>query len=164
MNYYSDIAEGYDELHGAEQDRKLQQFLDRVTLNPHSTLLDVGCATGRSAQLLDVQWFGVEPAKGLIEQAPPEIRERIKHAKGELPFPEAGFDTILSLTCLQNYDDIPQGIREMVRVCKPNGLLLISFLKKAKNAAVIEHEIRTLHVEDFWEEQHDKMFICRRKV
>lgn len=159
--YYSGIAPGYDALYGAEQDAKLLEFLGHV--EPSGILLDVGCGTGRSAALLPaVRWYGVEPAAGLISHAPAELRPRIKQGVGEaLPFPEASFDAVLSLTALQNYDDPAAGLAEMLRVCVPGGLLLVSFLKASPKAALLDALVRRiLPVAESWEQAKDMMYVC----
>jgi ubiquinone/menaquinone biosynthesis C-methylase UbiE len=167
-DYYSEIAEGYDELHSAEQEKKLHDFLARVALRHNLTLLDVGCGTGRSAKLLsfyDLQWHGIDPSDGLLAQADSEIRARIRKASAEdIPWPDASFDIIISLTALQNFIHPAKGTQEMKRVAKPGALLLISFLKKSQkheelNRLLHEHLI----VKEQWEQEQDMMYICENK-
>jgi ubiquinone/menaquinone biosynthesis C-methylase UbiE len=162
-DYYSTIAAGYNELHGAEQDEKLREFFERIELRNNITLLDVGCGTGRSAEFFDnIHWYGIDPSSGLIAQAPASARLRIKEASAEsIPFPDASFDVILSLTALQNFTDAKQGINEMKRVAKPGAVFLISFLKKSPRAQTL----RALMKEEFsiveaWEQDKDYMYIC----
>jgi len=160
-DYYSEIAPGYDELHGEEQDRKLVSFLERVTIPDAATVLDVGCGTGRSIRLLNGHWHGVEPAEGLIEHAHPEAKPRIvKGVAEDLPFPDASFDVVLSLTVLQNVEDPAKALAEMKRVCKPSGIMLISYLNVA--ASRLDVLVRELFsVQEEWERKPDRMFICR---
>jgi len=163
MDFYSTIAPGYDELYGEEQDAKLREFLEKVTLLPGWSLLDVGCGTGRSAKLLrNVKWQGLEPAQGLIKCAPEDVQRKITLASAEaIPFPAGMFDVILSLTALQNFDDPKKGLDEMARVCKKNGLLLISFLKKFSKTEKLDALIReTFLVRDSWEQEKDVMYVC----
>ncbi len=168
-DYYSSIAPGYDELHGAEQDEKLREFLARVELREGITLVDVGCGTGRSMAMLDdlsIQWHGIEPSAGLIEHAAPAARIRIKQARGEeLPFPDASFDVILSLTALQNFDDPQKGLREMLRVAKPGAIFLISFLKKSPKRDELDRLVREgFQSVDAWEQSKDLMYICSQPI
>lgn len=162
-DYYSGIAAGYDELHGAEQDEKLREFLGKVTLPACTVLLDVGCGTGRSALLLNVDWQGIEPSPGLIAQAPASIRTRITIGSAEqLPYPDGHFDAVLSLTALQNFSDPAKGLAEMGRVSKREAIILISFLKKSPKAERLDALIRErLIVDDSWEQSKDMMYICK---
>jgi ubiquinone/menaquinone biosynthesis C-methylase UbiE len=165
-DYYSSIAPGYNELHGKEQDAKLQEFLDRVDLKPGITVLDVGCGTGRSATMLDiygVHWHGIEPAKGLIDHAVKEANGRIILGSAEaISWPDASFDVILSITCLQNFLDVKKGLLEMKRVAKRNAVVMISFLKKSEKREFLDGLVRkSFSVIESWEQQHDCMYLCR---
>jgi ubiquinone/menaquinone biosynthesis C-methylase UbiE len=175
-DYYSDIAPGYDQLHGAEQDAKLRELLRRaaaqgIVIAPNTKVLDVGCGMGRSAALLAaegfspdvIDWHGVEPSDGLVTQAPPEVRSRITIAPGEhIPFPDRSFSIVVSLTALHNYDDIVQGVQELRRVLMAGGVLLISTLRKSSKRAEIDALLRsTFSVVDSWEFAQDVQYICR---
>lgn len=164
-DYYTSIAGGYDELHGAEQDEKLQQFLQRVDLSPQATLLDVGCGTGRSMRLLDVHWHGIDPSPGLLAHAAPQSRLRMRLAAAEaIPYPDASFDVILSLTAMQNFSDPAAGIAEMRRVAKPGALFLISFLKKSPRRAALHTLMeQQFTIQEYWEQSKDCMYICASK-
>jgi SAM-dependent methyltransferase len=92
--------------------------------------LEVGCARGTVSHFLrsaggnwihaDTDRSNVEAAIGLIKngviQIPPNI----------LPFPDAIFDVIVSLDYLEHVHDDLASMKEMRRVLKPGGLLLIS--------------------------------------
>jgi ubiquinone/menaquinone biosynthesis C-methylase UbiE len=161
--YYSSIAPGYDALYGAEQDEKLREFLRRAHIPTKGRILDIGCGTARSAQSFPhLDWHGVEPAQGLVDRAPQSARPYIILARGEaLPFNDNEFDVVLSLTALQNYDDAEQGIREMGRVVKSDGILLVSFLKRSAKAMALDAALRKhLRILDSWESAKDMMYIC----
>ena len=165
-DYYSQIAPGYDELHGREQDAKLRELLARVTLREHATVLDVGCATGRSAAFLpDALWHGVEPSAGLVARATPSVRARILTGRAEsLPFGEASFDVVLCVTVLQNVDDATRAMDEMRRVLKPRGILLVSFLRKAAQREAFDRLLRErFAVRDSWEFAQDTCYVCVRQ-
>ena len=46
-----------------------------------------------------------------------------------LPFEDKGFDTVISLTTLQNFENIEKAIKEMERVCRKT--LIVSIIKKS---------------------------------
>jgi ubiquinone/menaquinone biosynthesis C-methylase UbiE len=162
-DYYSSIAPSYDELYGAEQEEKLQEFLKRASLPSRGKMLDVGCGTGKSiASFPGWDWHGIEPAQGLIDHADIDTKPKIILGKGEsLPFPDAHFDMVLSLTALQNYDDPEQGLLEMRRVLNHDGKILLSFLKKSEKKELLDQIIRKqLHILDAWESAKDMMYVC----
>ena len=71
MNYYDGIAPGYDELHKEEQLSKLMVMIDGLNVKSDDRVLDVGCGTAFSFELLHplgCRYQGVEPSKGLIAQ------------------------------------------------------------------------------------------------
>lgn len=162
MGYYDAIAPGYDELHKEEQLAKITLMLDWLRIRPEDRVLDVGCGTAFSFELLlpltpKVQ--GVEPAKGLITQS--RYAGKITNCAAEkLPFPDRLFTVVLSVTALQNFDDPRQGLMEMRRVCSDR--LAISFLKRSGRAAELRDLIRELFtVEEEIEENKDLIFCCK---
>jgi len=166
-DYYSQIAPGYDALHGAEQDAKVRELLAKVELAQNATVLDVGCGTGRSSLLLpDVQWHGIEPSPGLIAHAALDVRGRILNGVAEdLPFGEASFDVVLCVTVLQNVTDAHKALSEMRRVLKPNGVLLLSFLRKAQQRASYDEMAREFFlVKTTWEFAQDVCYVCERVI
>jgi demethylmenaquinone methyltransferase/2-methoxy-6-polyprenyl-1,4-benzoquinol methylase len=163
--YYTEIASGYDALHGEEQDRKLRQFLERVRLREGLVVLDVGCGTGRSAAMLalyDAHWHGIDPSSGLLAYARMQKGKAVQGMAEAMPYPDASFDVVISLTALQNFIDPIKGLKEMRRVAKPGAIFFISFLKKAAKHEELDTAIRSLYaVEEHWEEPQDRMYICR---
>lgn len=165
-DYYSTIAPGYDELYGLEQDDKLKEFLAKIEIPYQASLLDVGCGTGRSNLLLpQVKWQGIDPSQGLIAHAHADVRKKIICCRGEeLPYPPGMFEYILSLTALQNFDDIDKGLSEMQRVLRPSGTLLLSFLKRSERTQqIVPIVAKYFEVQDSWENKKDFMFICKQK-
>ncbi len=160
-DYYSGIADGYDELHGEEQDAKLQEFLDRIEISGGAKVLDVGCGTGRSFERIGVRdWQGIDPSQGLIDRSP--VKERILLGRAEeLPFPENTFDVVVCLTALQNFDRPRKGLEEIRRVCKENGVVLLSFLKRSPKRERLQQLVREVFGQTVgWEQQHDLMHIA----
>ena len=46
MGYYDAISEGYDDLHGEEQENKLAIIKEKLKIGEKDLLLDVGCGSG----------------------------------------------------------------------------------------------------------------------
>lgn len=157
MDYYTETASGYNELHGEEQRRKLALIKELVIPKKADLLLDVGCGTGISSDF-DCMVIGIDPSSGLLGQ---NKNSFLILGKGEaLPFKDSCFDFVLSLTSLHNFDDIEKGISEMKRVGKSD--IIISVLKKAQQFDLIE---KLLHhyfvVTKTVNDEHDCIFFCK---
>lgn len=128
--YYECMANSYDDMHVDPRDehyRALQYISCFLTLSGVSSVLDVGCGTGRGLRYFlqnypHIRVNGVEPVKSLVEQAthrnavPPSC---IVRARGEvLPFAENSFDASCELGVLHHVRQPAQVVREMMRVSK----------------------------------------------
>ncbi|MFN8221316.1 MAG: class I SAM-dependent methyltransferase [Fimbriimonadales bacterium] len=135
------MAEGWREsadawiAHVDRGDLNRTQLLDPVVLDLVGTgakrVLDVGCGEGRFCRMLrsrGVQAVGIEPIPALVETAQsrgPEIP--IVRGSGELlPFRSDAFDVVVAYLTLIDIPDFRAAIREMARVCRPGGFLVIA--------------------------------------
>jgi ubiquinone/menaquinone biosynthesis C-methylase UbiE len=95
-------------------------------------LLDVAMGDGRNLPLLarDCQVFGVDISRVLLEKALRDYPDRDLHLiVGEaenLPFPDATFDNLFSLGALNHVNDPGKALREMARVVKPGGTIVVA--------------------------------------
>jgi ubiquinone/menaquinone biosynthesis C-methylase UbiE len=158
MTYYNEIAQGYNELHGEEQRKKMQiveQILEKLKPKPDE-ILDVGCGTGISTP---DGATGVDPNIELLKQHPGYSKGKAILSKAEqLPFKDKQFDVVISLTAIHNFDDIEKGLREIKRVGKR---FIFSVLKKANTFDKIKKLItEVFDVKETIEEQHDVIFVC----
>lgn len=93
---------------------------------PH--ILDVGCGTG--ANLLLLSKFGDAEGVDVSADALSFCRERglekVKQGTAEqLPYDEATFDLVTALDVVEHLDDDLAGLKEMRRVLRPDGRVLI---------------------------------------
>ena len=140
MNYYDQIAEGYDRLHKEEQLEKLEAIRQYMDIRFTDSLLDVGCGTGFSLDYFTVsQAVGVDPSKGLLEQYAGKHSVYQQSAE-QLSFKENTFDVVISVTALQNFDDVSQGIKEICRVGKQR--FALSILKRSPRLPEARAEIK----------------------
>lgn len=157
---YDHIADSYNELHGAEQRRKLSLLLSETTL-PDGPVLDVGCATAHLSVLFSGrEYVGLDPSEPLLSLAPKGVR--LVHGRGEeLPFEDASFPVVLSLTALHNYSDWFQGVDELVRVS--SDLVLVGVLKKsAEHDEIVSRLTHVFHVDSAIDDQHDSLLVLRK--
>ncbi|HLJ03429.1 MAG TPA: class I SAM-dependent methyltransferase [Solirubrobacteraceae bacterium] len=103
--------------------------LDRLALPSDAQILDAGCGSGRTLEEL-VRYgtvFGIEldpeAAQAARARGAGEVHEgRLE----ELPWPEATFDLITCLDVIEHTPDDRVTLRELRRVCKPGGHLLVT--------------------------------------
>jgi ubiquinone/menaquinone biosynthesis C-methylase UbiE len=162
MTYYDDIADGYSELHGAEQSKKARMIATILHPAPEETLLDVGCGDGSYLELFDCKAVGIDPSQALIDKYKGKHKVMLGAAE-KLPFNDAEFDNVISITAIQNFEDIEKGLKEIERVGR--GKFALSYLKKSPRAEWVDHLIRKLFfVVEVIEEDKDFIFICRKKL
>lgn len=117
-----------------------QQALER----PPQRILDVCCGTGKLAEALHTRFPGAEVvatdfcremvAIG-VQQAPPAVRFRVADTL-RLPFADARFDAITVAFGIRNVADYRAGLREMVRVVRPGGQVLILEFTLPRNRVI----------------------------
>ena len=160
MNYYDEISEGYEELHKEEQEKKIQIIKTKFQPNKEQTLLDVGCGTGLTTRTWDCKRTGIDPSKKLLEKAIQQDKEgNYKEASAEqIPYPDNNFDIVISITAIQNFDDIEKGLNEIKRVGKDK--FILTFLKKSSKKEKIEALItKIFKIKERIEEDKDIIFL-----
>jgi ubiquinone/menaquinone biosynthesis C-methylase UbiE len=134
-SHFDSIADVYDAslpAHVVEHYlRKRTRFV--IEHCPRGSGLDVGCGTGALAARLAAEGFrmsGVDPSEGMLgvlrEQAPGV--EAMQGSGTELPFPDDGFDLVLTVATLHHIaapGDVARTLAEMVRVARPGGRILV---------------------------------------
>src|SRR5262249_25299354 len=94
--------------------------------------LEVGIGSGENLPFLPSDWtvFGVDIARTqlkLCRERHPETSGRLAWAEGEeLPFDDATFDACWSVGGFNYYRDHEQALREMRRVTKPGGPVVVA--------------------------------------
>lgn len=125
--FYSTTASTYDAEHGAEfqHKRAFRLALPFLVGIGVSTVLDVGCGTGRGMRLIeqsipDAQVIGVDPSAALLEIARVEhgiAADRLIEGSGEhLPFDDGSFDAAVAVAVLHHVADPWPIVQEMLRV------------------------------------------------
>lgn len=96
------------------------------------SLLDIACGTGQLLSLLSrghskATLAGIDASEKMLARA----RQRVPHVllkKGDvhhLPFEDASFDYVVSTEAFHHFDDQEKVLREMKRVAKKNGNVVI---------------------------------------
>lgn len=109
--------------------RVIRAELDRLGLRTGADILDAGCGSGRTlAELVD---YGTVSGIELSEQAAEIARARglgeVRVGRLEqLPWPDESFDLITCLDVIEHTPDDRVTLRELRRVCRPEGWLLVT--------------------------------------
>ena len=115
-------------------------MLERIRAKQFRNALDVGCGEGRFCRMMQrsgIGTIGIDPTHELIKRAQrsdPSGDYRIGKAEA-IGFPDASFDVVVSYLRLIDIANISRAIREMVRVLRPEGTLLIANLNGFATAA-----------------------------
>ncbi|MGL5094785.1 MAG: class I SAM-dependent methyltransferase [Planctomycetia bacterium] len=146
--------------------RLVRRWIERTTAAPAEAdasprLLDVGAGTGRFATEM-ADRFRVVAVDDHAESAALAARRPnvtfLKADSGRLPFADGAFDVATALDVLEHLDDDLGALREMARVVKPSGVVVVTvpaFRLLWSRWDVVLHHRRRYH----W---HEVMKLARR--
>lgn len=112
--------------------------LNQVRIKPNFVVLDVGCGGGRTIgklanQAFKGRVFGVDYSKDMVAYSRQENKKlvdngRIQLVQGSiewLSFPDDFFDLVTAIETYYFWTDLTEAFKEIKRVLKPAGMLLI---------------------------------------
>jgi SAM-dependent methyltransferase len=109
--------------------RIIRTELDRAPLPPQARVLDAGCGSGRTLEELEPygEVYGIEIDPEAAEVARSRgVGEVAVGRLEDLPWEDATFDLITCLDVIEHTPDDRVTLRELRRVCKPAGWLLVT--------------------------------------
>ena len=154
--YYDTIARGYGELHREEQLNKLNIIKKNIKIGKNALMLDVGCGPCFSTEIFKCKVVGIDPSIKMLAQAKNGlfVMGRAEH----LPFKDGCFDVAISVTSVQNFDDVKKALLEIRRVS--NDRIVLTALKKSKKLDQVQNLIcKLFSVKKIVEEDKDLIFI-----
>lgn len=145
---FSDAKEFYEEreteryassraMHRAQRGLTLRA-LELALFPLDSTLLDAGCGNGFSMQVLKEVGYagvkGVDASPSMVVQAKARGFDAFEGDLRKLPFPNASFDGIISVSALQwlKVGDVQRVAREFRRVLRAGGKVVAQFYPKSE--------------------------------
>ncbi|MBI5933834.1 MAG: methyltransferase domain-containing protein [Chloroflexi bacterium] len=131
---YNEIADGYEKMLWFDQHilgvaRHRRQLISRAS----GRILDLACGTGLNFPFfpptseiiaVDLSPRMLDVARQKAKYLNLNVQAQIMDA-GKLEFGDAGFDTVTSTLSTCTFPDPIQALREMQRVCRPDGLILL---------------------------------------
>ena len=139
---YNKVAKKYDKkMKRILPDTYRQMAADCLTGN---SVLDIACGTGtflQKAVRMGFSCTGMDLSPGMLEQAKiklPEVR-LMTASYYEIPFHDDEFDNVVSTYALGGvHVEVPKVLAEMVRVCKPGGLIIILDWQKKEKENILD--------------------------
>jgi ubiquinone/menaquinone biosynthesis C-methylase UbiE len=164
IDYTSHLA-AYDErfrhrVTGYKERLRRRSVLKAVGSMPRNArILDVGCGTGRGLwYLLSAGFYrltGVDYTMGMLEKIPGNVYSQfpgseVSRVRGDafyLPFSDNAFDLVTSLNFLHMFRLALQHriVREMRRVCRPGGLIVVELESIHKGLSRYREQRRVAH-------------------
>jgi ubiquinone/menaquinone biosynthesis C-methylase UbiE len=120
---------------------------ERLPLRPEDRVLELGFAHGRTLAALAARVprgraVGVDPSETMLAMAGRRLRRPIAAGRVELrlasaealPFPDASFDAAYAANSVQFWPGPERSLREVRRVLRPGGTLLLAIRLNEPNA------------------------------
>jgi ubiquinone/menaquinone biosynthesis C-methylase UbiE len=145
--YYDEFAERYDDHRGGRVPGGYHDLIDELELGflrPRAQgreVLEVGCGTGLLLERIDSfagRAVGVDLSPGMLERARARGLEVEEASATSLPFEDASFDVVCSFKVLAHVREIEHAVREMVRVARPGGTLVLEFYNRRSLRSLVK--------------------------
>jgi ubiquinone/menaquinone biosynthesis C-methylase UbiE len=142
MNYFQELAAKYDAWfktpHGQYVYRcEREMIMSLAAVRPGMHIADIGCGTGiYTDELLsagaNVVGIDISPEMLAIAAAKNERHgDKVRFVTGDaaaLPFADASFDMVFSITAMEFFSQPRQCLQEMFRIVRPGGQMIVATL------------------------------------
>ena len=130
VTVFEQHAQEYDEWFDAHEPVYQAELAALRQLVPTDSLgIEVGVGTGRFAVPLGIR-FGIDPSQRILNIARARGLQVCQAVGERLPFRDKQFDFVLIMTVICFVDDVPTLLRELNRVLKRGGQLVIGFINR----------------------------------
>lgn len=131
---YEKLASTYDWVFGPTLHAGRLQAMQRMAIAPNDRILEVGVGTGINLSLYpkDCQLTGIDLSEGMLEKAHERVAEKsmrnvrlLQMDATRLSFDDDAFDIVYAPYLISVVPDPVAVAREMRRVCRPGGRIII---------------------------------------
>ena len=138
---FEDHAGDYDRWFDDHNDTyQAQLIMLRKALPDHGRGLEVGVGSGRFAVPIGIA-YGIDPSRELTQMAKRRGIEVVRGEGDRLPYRADSFDYVLMMTVICFLDDVIAVFREVNRVIRPGGILVVGFIEKdGEIQRIYQHE------------------------
>jgi phosphatidylethanolamine/phosphatidyl-N-methylethanolamine N-methyltransferase len=131
---YEKLASVYDWVFGPTLHAGRLQAMQRMAISPKDRILEVGVGTGINLALYpkDCQLTGIDLSEGMLEKAHERVAEKamrnvrlLQMDATRLTFDDDSFDIVYAPYLISVVPDPVAVAREMKRVCRPGGRIIV---------------------------------------
>jgi phosphatidylethanolamine/phosphatidyl-N-methylethanolamine N-methyltransferase len=152
---YAGWARIYDRIYGPVFQDSRERAIRSLRTQPGQRILEVGVGTGLVLPLYprNCQIVGIDLSEAMLEKARARVQELglgnvelYAMDAGRMRFPDSSFDVVVAAYVVTAVPEYQKVIREMIRVCKPEGrILMLNHLTSSNPVvAAIERAISPL--------------------
>lgn len=124
---YSQEYEAWFETHQELYEAEIKT-IEKLLL-PFENGVEIGIGSGRFALPLGIK-AGIEPSEKMAHIARSKGLEVIEGIAEKLPLKDENYDFVLMVTTICFVDDALQSLKEIYRILKPGGFVIIGFVEK----------------------------------
>jgi ubiquinone/menaquinone biosynthesis C-methylase UbiE len=144
LNYYQAIADDYDkvqhltfDIQNEDENEVRLKNISHLKLVPSATVLEIACGTGRDSRVIANQLdangnlYVQDISSAMLTQCQKRLKNvsvPVNYSTGNaayLSFPDNCFDAVYSFGGLNVFDDKKRSLKEMARVTKPGGRIVV---------------------------------------
>jgi malonyl-CoA O-methyltransferase len=125
----------------AEKDGRAEELLSFFGNLNQEAVLDVGCGKGRYLRFLmkrfpTAKYYGIDISEEMLRCCPKEAETSVGNMLA-IKYPASFFDCVFSIEALEHAVNVEAAIKEMIRVLKPNGKIIIIDKNISKLGALV---------------------------
>ncbi|WP_084667046.1 class I SAM-dependent methyltransferase [Thermanaeromonas toyohensis] len=169
--YFNQKAAEWDSLLSEETIQCLKTIIRELAIKPGSIILDVGTGTGVLLPFLveatgqDGKVVALDIAEEMLARAKAKNIHNVDYVLGDItctPFDENTFDEVICNSCFPHVLDKPRALREMARLLKPGGRLVICHPMSREAVNELHRSIGGVVGNDLLPDDEEMQSLCRQ--